>query len=44
MQDDKPMLWGNYNGTPIHTISILDGIKTKIADKKIYYDKRVRLG
>ena len=37
--DDKPMLWGNYNGTPIHTISILDGIKTKIADKKIYYDK-----
>ena len=37
--NDKPMLWGNYNGTPIHTISILDGIKTKIADKKIYYDK-----
>ncbi|MDD3062491.1 MAG: glycoside hydrolase family 3 C-terminal domain-containing protein [Massilibacteroides sp.] len=37
--NDKPMLWGNYNGIPIHTISILDGIKTKISDKKIYYDK-----
>lgn len=37
--NDKPMLWGNYNGTPIHTISILDGIKTKISDNKIIYDK-----
>ena len=23
--DNKPMLWGNYNGTPVKTISILDG-------------------
>ncbi|WP_372776165.1 xylan 1,4-beta-xylosidase [Mangrovibacterium sp.] len=37
--DDKPMLWGNYNGTPNHTVSILDGIKTKISEKKILYDK-----
>lgn len=37
--NDKPMLWGNYNGTPIQTISILDGIKTKISDNKIVYDK-----
>lgn len=37
--NDKPMLWGNYNGTPVRTISILDGIKTKISDKKILYDK-----
>jgi len=37
--DDKPMLWGNYNGTPVRTISILDGIKTKITDDKILYDK-----
>lgn len=37
--NDKPMLWGNYNGTPIYTISILDGIKTKISDNKIIYDK-----
>ena len=33
------MLWGNYNGTPVRTISILDGIKTKISDSKIVYDK-----
>ena len=37
--DDKPMLWGNYNGTPVHTISILDGIKTKLPVRKIVYDK-----
>lgn len=36
---DKPMLWGNYNGTPVRTISILDGIKTKLPAKKILYDK-----
>ncbi|MCI7016997.1 MAG: PA14 domain-containing protein, partial [Prevotella sp.] len=27
--DDEPLMWGNYNGTPNHTITILDGIKTK---------------
>lgn len=37
--NDKPMLWGNYNGTPVRTISILDGIKTKLAADKIFYDK-----
>jgi beta-glucosidase len=37
--DDKPMLWGNYNGTPIRTISILEGIKSKISSKRIFYDK-----
>ncbi|MGD9928397.1 MAG: xylan 1,4-beta-xylosidase [Mangrovibacterium sp.] len=37
--NDEEMLWGNYNGTPIKTISILEGIKTKISDKKIFYDK-----
>jgi len=37
--DDKPMLWGNYNGTPVRTISILDGISTKLPANKIYYDK-----
>lgn len=37
--DDKPMLWGNYNGTPVRTISILDGIKTKLPAGKILYDK-----
>lgn len=36
---DKTMLWGNYNGTPVRTISILDGIKTKVPEKNIFYDK-----
>jgi beta-glucosidase len=37
--NDKPMLWGNYNGTPVRTISILDGISSKISSDKIVYDK-----
>ena len=37
--NDKPMLWGNYNGTPVRTISILDGISTKLPADKIFYDK-----
>jgi beta-glucosidase len=37
--NDKPMLWGNYNGTPVRTISILDGIYTKLSQKKVFYDK-----
>jgi beta-glucosidase len=36
---DEEMLWGNYNGTPNQTISIMEGIKTKINDDKIFYDK-----
>ena len=32
---NEPMMWGNYNGTPNHTITILDGIKAK--QKKIFY-------
>jgi beta-glucosidase len=37
--DDKQMLWGNYNGTPIRTITILDGIKSKLSAGKVFYDK-----
>jgi beta-glucosidase len=37
--NDKTMLWGNYNGTPVRTISILDGIETKISSERILYDK-----
>jgi beta-glucosidase len=37
--NDKPMLWGNYNGTPISTISILEGIKSKLPAENIFYDK-----
>lgn len=33
--DNTPMMWGNYNGTPNRTITILDGIKAK--QKKLFY-------
>ena len=33
--DNAPMMWGNYNGTPNHTITILDGIRSK--QKNIFY-------
>ena len=32
---NEPMMWGNYNGTPNHTVTILDGIKKK--QKKLVY-------
>lgn len=41
--DDEEMLWGNYNGTPVRTITILDGIKSKVNPKNIFYDKGVDL-
>jgi beta-glucosidase len=37
--NDKPMLWGNYNGTPVKTITILDGITSKITASKVLHDK-----
>ncbi|MFO7369231.1 MAG: xylan 1,4-beta-xylosidase [Bacteroidales bacterium] len=37
--ENEVMLWGNYNGTPVRTISILAGIKTKLSGNKIFYDK-----
>ena len=27
--DNVPMMWGNYNGTPNHTVTILNGLRTK---------------
>jgi len=36
--NEKRVLWGNYNGTPFNTITILDGIKTKIPAGKIIFD------
>ena len=32
---NEPMMWGNYNGTPNRTVTILDGIKAK--QKKVFY-------
>jgi beta-glucosidase len=37
--DDEQMLWGNYNGKPVRTITILDGITSKLSEDKIIYDK-----
>jgi len=37
--DDAPMLWGNYNGKPVRTITILNGIKSKLPGSEIVYDK-----
>ena len=33
--DNTPMMWGNYNGTPNKTITILNGLKAK--QKKLVY-------
>lgn len=37
--DNTTMLWGNYNGTPNSTISILDGITSKLKKNKIIHFK-----
>ncbi len=37
--NDERMLWGNYNGRPIYTITILDGIQTKLSGQEIVYDR-----
>ena len=36
---NEPMLWGNYNGTPVRTISILEGLRSKLPANSIVYDK-----
>jgi len=36
---DSQMLWGNYNGTPVRTINVLDGIKSKLSPEQIIYDQ-----
>ena len=33
--NNVPMMWGNYNGTPNHTVTILDGIRAK--QKNVVY-------
>ncbi len=33
--DQAPLMWGNYNGMPNHTVTILDGIKSK--QNKLFY-------
>jgi len=41
--DSEPVLWGNYNGTPVRTITILAGITSKLPADKILYDKGCEL-
>jgi beta-glucosidase len=41
--NDREMLWGNYNGVPIRTISILEGIRSKVASDRLKYDKGCEL-
>lgn len=35
--DDSVMMWGNYNGTPSHTATILEGIRRKLPDAEVAY-------
>ena len=37
--NEKRVLWGNYNGTPFNTVTLLDGIKTKVPANKVFYDR-----
>ena len=38
--NDSVMQWGNYNGTPKHTITILDGIRSALGkDDKLIYEQ-----
>lgn len=37
--NDSVMQWGNYNGTPPRTITILDGIKQIVGDDNVIYEK-----
>ncbi len=41
--DNEQMLWGNYNGKPVRTISILNGIKSKLGADAVFYDKATDL-
>ena len=38
--NDSVMQWGNYNGTPKRTITILDGIRSAMGkDDKLIYEQ-----
>lgn len=36
---DSVMMWGNYNGIPSHSVSILDGIRDKVPSAEVVYMK-----
>ena len=35
----EPVMWGNYNSVPTHTITVLEGIRSKLPEDKIIYNK-----
>ncbi|MES2777366.1 MAG: xylan 1,4-beta-xylosidase [Bacteroidota bacterium] len=37
--NDSATLWGNYNGFPTKTVTILEGIRSKLAGTNISYEK-----
>ena len=37
LADQTKVLLGNYNGTPTHSVSVLDGLKAEFPDAKITY-------
>ena len=37
--DDMELMWGNYNGVPFKTVTILDGIRAKLGADRVVYDK-----
>ena len=37
--NDSVMLWGNYNGTPDRTVTILDGIRSYVKPGKLIYEQ-----
>ena len=41
--DDSIAMWGNYNGFPSHTTTILDGITDKLSAERVLYDRGCNL-
>ena len=35
--DNETMMWGNYNGTPNQTVTILEGVQQKVGKKNVKY-------
>ncbi|RHJ81464.1 glycoside hydrolase family 3 C-terminal domain-containing protein [Parabacteroides sp. AM08-6] len=36
---DSTMLWANYNGFPTHTVTILEGIRTKVPNTEVIFEQ-----
>ncbi len=41
--NDSTMLWGNYNGFPRHTVTILQGLKNKLPECDFYFEQGCNL-